>query len=182
MENSVGGVVDDGTEPIGGALVSAQIYDSGAADFKDEVTVETTTVSNEEGAYKLFLPPDTYNIVVTRDGYLPVCQEVEAQFFEEYTANFSLTAEAAIIIISGTVSGLATDEDSALLSIRQHEVNCGGAANVTIEVASLNVANGDYSITLPAGTYDMVSSATGETTQVFPGINADIEIDIIFGQ
>jgi hypothetical protein len=173
--------VDDGVEPIGGAVVSAQVYDSGAADPKDEVTVETTTVSTEEGAYKLFLPPDIYNIVVTRDGYLPACQEVEAQFFEEYSADFSLIAETETIIISGTISGLETEEDSALLSIRQLDVNCGGTANVTIEVASVAVANGDYSITLPAGTYDMVASVTGETTQVFEDISADTELDIIFG-
>jgi hypothetical protein len=181
VENSVSGVVDDGVEPIGGAVVSAQVYDSGAADPKDEVTVETTTVSTEEGAYKLFLPPDIYNIVVTRDGYLPACQEVEAQFFEEYSADFSLIAETETIIISGTISGLETEEDSALLSIRQLDVNCGGTANVTIEVASVAVANGDYSITLPAGTYDMVASVTGETTQVFEDISADTELDIIFG-
>ena len=72
-------------------------------------------------------------------------------------------------------------EDSALLSIRQLDVNCGGAANVTIEAASLNVANGDYSITLPAGTYDVVVSAEGETTQVSEDISADTDLDIIFG-
>ncbi len=181
VENSIGGVVDNGVDPIAGALISAQINDSSAADFKDEVTVESATVSTTEGAYKLFLPPDIYNIVATRDGYLPACKVVEAQFYEGYTAEFNLKTETEIITISGSVSGLATEEDSTLLSIRQ-AIDCG-AGNVTVEVASISVAEGgNFSITLPAGTYDMIASAAGATTQIFEDIIEDIVLDIVFGQ
>ena len=181
VDNSVSGMVNDGVDPIGGALISAQIFNSGALDPKDEVIVESTTVSTEEGAYKLFLPPDTYNIVATRDGYLPACQEVEAQFFEEYNADFSLLAETEIITISGTVSGLTNEEAAALLSIRQ-TINCG-SGNVTIEVASVSVANDTTSdgIALPAGIYDVVVSADGEETQVFEDLSEDTELNISFG-
>ena len=181
VDNSVSGVVDDGSQPIEGALVSAQVHDPDAPDAKDEVIVESTTVTTEEGYYKIFLPPDTYNVVATKEGYLPGCREVDAQYFEEYIAHFSLEAAAESFTISGTVSGLATDEDTALLSIRLLDVDCGGSANTTIEVGSVIVANGDYSITVPAGTYTLVASAAAETTLVFGDLKGDTELGIVFG-
>jgi hypothetical protein len=183
VDNSVSGMVeDDGGAPIEGGLVSAQFYDPDAVDLKNEVLVETTTVSTEEGAYKLFLPPDIYNIVVAKDGYLPACQEIEAQFFKDYIANFSLVAVTETILVSGAVSGLASEEDSAHLSIRQ-TISCG-SADVIVEVASASVANDTTSeaISLPAGMYDVVVSADEEETQVFEDINTNTVLDIIFGQ
>jgi hypothetical protein len=183
VDNSISGVVVDAEDaPLAGALVSAQTYIPPAPDLdpEDEVTVESTTVTTEEGSYKLFLPPDVYNIVVTMEGYQPACQEVGAQFFEEYVADFSLVAETEFMSISGTVAGLATDEDSAILSIRQ-SIDCG-SGNVKIEVASVRVANDTSSegITLPVGIYDVVVSTEGEETQVFEGVNTDTELNIVF--
>jgi len=180
VENSVSGEVVEGVEPIAGAAVSAQIYNPDTDDQRDEVVVQGATVTTEEGVYKLFLPPDIYTLVVTKDGYLPACQEVEAQYFEDYPADFSLTAAAQLMTINGTVSGLATDEDAAVLSIRQLDASCGGPENVTIEVLAVNVTNGDYTITLPAGTYELVASAAGVTTQVFTGISGDTGLDFAF--
>ena len=112
---------------------------------------------------------------------MPACQEVEAQFFLEYVADFSLLAETEIITISGTVSGLTTEEDATLLSIRQ-TINCG-SGNVTIEVASVSVANDTTSngIVLPAGTYKVVVSAEGEEIRVFEDLSEDTELNISFG-
>ncbi len=183
VENSVSGMVEDEVgAPIEGGLVSAQFYDPDAVDPKNEVLVETTTVSTEEGAYKLFLPLDIYNIVVTRDGYLPACQKVEAVSFLDYIADFSLIDVTETISVSGAVSGLASEEDSALLSIRQ-TISCG-SADVIIEVASASIANGHASeaISLPAGIYEVVVSADEEETQVFENINTNTVLDIIFGQ
>jgi len=180
-ENSVVGLVDDGAGPVAGASISAQIYDPGAADPKDHVIVEAATVSSETGGYTLFLVPDIYNIVATKDGYLTACQEVEAQFFQEYVADFTLTAATEIITISFNVSGLETEDDAALLSIRQ-TMDCG-AGDAAVEVTSVNVTNGSYAITLPVGTsYSVVASASGHTTQVSGSIEADAELDIDFDQ
>jgi hypothetical protein len=175
-------VEDDGGSPLEGGLVSAQFYDPDAVDLKNEVLVETTTVSTDEGAYKLFLPPDIYNIIVTKDGYLPACQEIEAQLYEDYIANFNLVTVTDTITVSGAVSGLASEEDSALLSVRQ-TISCG-SVEVIVEVASASVANGTTSETiyLPAGMYDVVVSADEEETQVFEDINTNTVLDIIFGQ
>jgi len=180
VENFVSGVVSYGIDPLENALVSAQIYDPEAADPKDEVILAATSLSTAEGAYKMFLPPDIYNIVAAKAGYLPACQEIEAQFFEEYVVYFSLVAETGTITIEGTVSGMAAAEDSAYLSIRQ-TMDCGSGA-AAVEVASVRVAEGgSYSIILPAGTYELVASAAGYPTKVFHDLNADTEQDIVFG-
>ena len=177
VENSISGKVSDG-DFLEGAFVSAQVFDAD----NDEVIVEsaTLTVNTEKPYnYKLFLPPDIYNVVVTMAGYLPACQEVEALFYEDYTADFSLVAEEATVTISGVVSGLATDTDTAELSIRLVDVDCGGEAVTTIEVASVIVTNSEYSITVPAGTYNLVATY-GTTTLVFEHLSADTVQNIDF--
>ena len=153
LDNSVEGLVSDGAGPLEGALVSAQLYDAEAVDPRDEVMVEGATASDINGAYFLYLVPGTYNMVATMAGYLPDCVQVEAAFFEAYSADLTLVPAVEFGGISGTVSGLDTVEDSALLSIRQ-SADCGSLASpVMIEVASLNVFNGaGYTIDLPSGT------------------------------
>jgi hypothetical protein len=184
VDNSVIGTVkDEGGSAVGGAFVSAQLYNPDADDPKDEVIVEsTTTTEADTGAYTLFLPLNTYNIVATAVGFLPACKELEAEwYFDNDPAHFALTEAIETITISGTVSGLATDVE-ALLSIRQHDVNCGGTVNSTIEVASSLVADGgDFIITLPAGTYDLVASTAGETIAPIE-LNDNInDLEIVFG-
>ncbi|MFC1818379.1 DUF4382 domain-containing protein [Thermodesulfobacteriota bacterium] len=184
VDNTVIGTVkDEGGSAVGGAFVSAQLYNPDADDPKDEVIVESsTTTEADTGAYTLFLPLNTYNIVATAVGYLPACKELEAEwYFDNDPAHFALTEAIEIITISGTVSGLATDVE-ALLSIRQHDVNCGGTVNSTIEVASSLVADGgDFIITLPAGTYDLVASTAGETIAPIE-LNDNInDLEIVFG-
>ena len=175
VENSVSGTVDDGVDFIESASVSAQIYDSEASGTKGEVVVESTAKTTAEGKYKFFLPPDIYNIVVTKAGFLPACKVVEALYYEEEIVDFNLDVNPGeTITISGTVSGLATDTDTAYLSIRQLGVDCPLAANVTIEVASDQPVNGGYSITVPAGEYDLVASA-GEITHVEKDLSVDTE-------
>ena len=190
VDNTVSGTVqEEDNTPLGGALVSAQLYNPDAEDPRDAVFVEsTTTTVADTGAYTLFLPLNTYNIVATlegvegMEGYLPACKAVEAEwYFDNDPVDLTLIAAVTDpITISGTVSGLATDVE-ALLSIRQRDVNCGGSENVTIEVASKYVGNeADFEIILPAGTYDLVVSAKDKTTQVFDNISTDVVQDIDF--
>ena len=173
VENSVGGMIDDGTDPVAGALVSAQIYTpppepADGWDPKDEVVQAGGTVSDGDGTYSMFLPLNTYNIVVTKEGFIPACTQVEAEFYEPEIADFTLTVVDTTGTFAGSVTGLATVDDSALFSIRQAHDPCG-----MIEVASVSVANDATSapIILPSGTYEVVVSSEGETTQVF-----DVEV------
>ena len=63
-----GRVTTDGTTGIAGAMVSAQQYLPSATDNKDKVSVVTSTITDANGNYALFLSADTYNIVATMDG------------------------------------------------------------------------------------------------------------------
>jgi len=169
-----------------GVLVSAQVYDSGAEDTKDEVVVEASTITDEGGSYKIFLHPGTYNLVAYREGYNPECVKIVAASNTSYTENFALSAAS-----TGTVSSeedvLITDggsEQHVTLSFRQTS-QCGGSSEAEqIEVKSLNIANGgDYSVSLPEGTYSAVASTYGKETNKYDiEITADTDttLDITF--
>lgn len=177
---SVSGVVNTVVEtvpvPINGATVSAQVYDSGTGDISVAGGTTTDFIDPDEGAYKMYLPisQDMFNIVATMDGYSPECLVLDAtssgiMAYEGY--NFTLT-ETAMGSFIASVSGLATAEDSASISIRQEIGSCG-----MVEVGSTSVINtmlGDeltYSlpVALPVGTYQVVVTA-GELSQEINGV------------
>ena len=168
LENSVSGTVDPAR-----ARISAQIYDADA-DYVDRIAVVGGSVSDENGDYLLYLPPDTYNIVATKAGYVPECQVVEAApGYQNYTAeDFTLAAAETTGTITGVVTGLPEADDSAFFSIRQADDTCG-----MIEVASASVVNENSSapITLPAGTTYQVVVSAGET--IWQG-----DIEVIAGE
>jgi hypothetical protein len=181
VESSADGVIADNEgEPLEGVVVSAQFYDPDAVDPKDQVTVESTTMSTAEGSFTLLLPPDSYNIVATLDGYLPACQEGVADFSGEYSSEISMTTASETITISGSVTGLDSTEDSVILSIRQ-EIDCGSGL-VMIEIASVSVANDsnfeDIILPFETGltTYNVVASAEGKVTQVIMDIIEDTDL------
>ena len=165
VENSVGGQVDDGVSPLVKGVVSAQIYDPDAEEPENKVIVEGVTVSDDAGAYLLFLPPDSYYMVAVKPGFEPACSFVEAAFYENYTVDFTLAA-AATGTLSGAVEGLDDVEDSVLISIRQ-AADCG-LEDITNEAASERVAEGgSFSFTLPAGQYEVVASAPAKAALVY---------------
>jgi len=157
---------------IEGAIVSAQVYDATAADVKDQVVVQTSTVSSETGAYALFIAPGTYNLVAGKLGFASSAVEIATEPGQTPTQDFSLAAAD-----TGTVAGTASiaganSEAFVTLSFRQ-TVSLGGA-DVVIEIMSVNVANGGgYSVDLPVGVYSVVSSTLGKTTQ-----QADVTVDL----
>lgn len=184
VESAADGVItDDEDNPVEGVVVSAQTHDPDAEDSKDEVIVESTTMSTAEGSFTLLLPPGTYNIVAVTEGYLPTCQEGVSEFGEEFSSEISMTPALEIITLSGSVTGLDSPEDSALLSIRL-EIDCGSGP-VMVEVATVSVANdssfGDIVLPFESGltSYDVVVSAEGKVTQVITDIIVDTVLDIV---
>lgn len=149
---------------IEGALVSAQVYNASAADMRDQVVVQASTPSDVNGAYKILIPAGSYNLVAAKLGFAPVPAAVTTVADATTTQDFSLAAAD-----SGNVNGTVgitggTSETYATLSFRQTVALGGG--NVVIEIASISVVNGGtYSIDLPVGTYSVVSSTLGKTTQ-----------------
>lgn len=186
---SVEGFVEDNEDNrLAEADVSAQIYDSAASDPKDEVTVAASAKSNDNGYYFMYLSlyQEKYNIVATKDGYLPACKVLDSDgLIAGYIRDFNLTPAAATGTFTGSARGLESPEDTALFSIRQVDASCG-----MIEVASRSAVNttaepADYfdPITLPVGTYEVVVSAEGEETQVWSiEVTADTEtvLDVFY--
>ena len=186
---SVEGFVEDNEDNrLAEADVSAQIYDSAALDPKDEITVAASAKSNDNGYYFMYLSlyQEKYNIVATKDGYLPACKVLDSDgLIAGYIRDFNLTPAAATGTFTGSARGLESPEDTALFSIRQVDASCG-----MIEVASRSAVNttaepADYfdPITLPVGTYEVVVSAEGEETQVWSiEVTADTEtvLDVFY--
>jgi hypothetical protein len=184
--------------PVGDAWVSAQVYDTAAIDFRDEVVGVAGSFSEVNGRYFMFLPINTsdspYNIVATKTVYEPEivvyepeCQSLDSTASAEYTnVNFTLTPAD-----SGTVSGSIVnlpvpepdDTYSAYLSIRKY-VDCDGdeEPETMIEVKFsnfINEAGGPISygpITLPVGDYEVVAWADGAGT-----LSPPFDIEIVVG-
>jgi len=175
----VAGLVSDaGSGPpevgIEGALVSAQVDNGLTADAKDRVEVERSTIAagdddqtaeDETGAYTLFLPAGTYNLVAYSTGFEPICRAISLTAgTTTEDEDFSLVAaDTGTIQGAVTISGASPDQHVTLDFRRS-----GDCADITqvISVKSIQVENGgSYAVELPADTYQVVSSTPGKTTQ-----------------
>lgn len=153
-------VSEDGTGAlIEGAVVSAQMFDGSAADEADEVVVQAATITDEAGAYSLFVEPGTYNIVAYTGGYQSACLSVMTNPGDSLVdIDFVLLSDP-----SGTVEGFVTipgdsDEQFATLSFRQ-VLSCG-TGDAIGEVKSVNVMKSVvFSESLPPGDYRVVVSS-----------------------
>jgi hypothetical protein len=192
-----GYVEENGETQLEGASVSAQVYDSEAEDPKDEVTEAARATSNENGYYFMYLPimQRVLNIVATMDGYLPECQVLDSREtgIMGYIRDFTLIPADATGTLTGSVRGLAGDDDSATFSIRKWNDTCDSM----IEVASRSAINttaepADYfdPVILPLGTYQVVVSEhfeeggeSEEITQVWiieVAANTETVLDVFF--
>lgn len=151
-----------------GTLLTAQVVSAPApVDAKDQVAIDAGTVADENGIYSLFLMPGTYNLVAAREGYLPACTAVSLAAGAKPTINFGLaSATLPLGTISGTITITGADlEQYATIDFRQ-TIDCG-IGLTTVSVNTVNIANGgSYAFDVPAGSYQVVASTYGETTQV----------------
>jgi len=170
----VTGTVTDSTQPLEGVMISAQSFDNSSSDEKDWVNVQATTITDQDGNYKLFVKPvvapDTYYLVAYKDGY---DKEFIAGFVVESEGiyngvDFQLTELTDNEV--GTITGEiilpgANSEQFATLSFRQ-KVN--GTDMIEIKAINvLNVSNGtdpDYETNLTVGDYRVVASSIGYNT------------------
>ena len=184
INSASGTVVDAAGEnpPIEDAMVTAQRYNPQVdppIDEADRVIKISDTQTDELGEYFMYLPllaPTDlpYNIVATKEGYAPACQQLPSSRAMGYLADFELNAlDGGTGTFSASVAGLGTEE-SVIISIRQEDTvgDCG-----YFEVASFSKANGDYPdlVTLPTGYYDVVVTREGITTDIFPDYQPGID-------
>jgi len=181
----VRGVVRDGADPLQGVLVSAQVYDPLSADQRDEVTVETATVTDENGEYALFLEPGAYNLVAARieaaQAYGPGCAAVEAGSDTAQTRDFDLTPTDQVGQVAGEITIVnGSAEQHAVLSFRQ-DADCAAPTDPqVIEVAGIQASDGaTYSVDLPAASYDAVGWTAGKGTLVDEDIMVEDEAETV---
>ena len=156
----VSGTVTYDTTALGGVLVTAQTYDALAGDEKDKVVVHSSTTTDDDGQYTMYLEPGTYNIVAYQDGYDPDCAVVLAESNTSHTQDFTLTTATAS---NGTITGDVTTAGSLTLTLSFRMLGaCGGGEQ--IELTWLGVNNGeDYTVDLPPGQYSIVAYTDTET-------------------
>jgi hypothetical protein len=165
-----GKVTTDGSTGIDKVLVSVQEFDGTAADDKDKVTIQTSTVTDPNGYFAIFVSPledgAEYNLVIYTDGKVPEYKKIT-----NLTAGETLTFPADDIQlgvastknVEGTVTITGGDNIEQFASISFRQDITGGDM---IEITSVDVLNTeDYDIDLPVGTYSVVAWTLGFATQ-----------------
>ncbi|MBS3755585.1 MAG: DUF4382 domain-containing protein [Desulfobacterales bacterium] len=141
----VRGVVTSGGDPLPAARVSAQVFDAEAPDGEDPLTVVTSTVTDENGAYQMYVPVGSYNIVAYKrpgaalekdDYYGPACGIVNDRFTGSvYEQNLSLgifQTGDILITVSFPANG---EEDLQTASISVSEASVCSQSTDFIEIA-----------------------------------------------
>lgn len=163
-------VEGENTVGVGGALVNIQVYDGTIADPKDQISIMTSTYTDDtdmhRGEYKFFFAvdvPATINLVTTKEGFVPAALRFPIDNgIAAIDKNFTLVAPTGTGTVKFTVAG-ATPTISVLYSVRQ-EMTLEGT-EVMVEIKSFSFVDGNPAdLVLPAGTYQIVASTSGKTT------------------
>jgi hypothetical protein len=164
-------VIDQTNQNLEGVVVSAQQYDPDSEDIKDQVISQGSTITDESGSYLMYLWAGTYNIVLYKDGYSIGCSKIAVESGSSYAQDFTLNT-----FTTGAINGNVAIEDAAedleaVLSFRQ-DFQCQNSNEAEpIEVKSESIADGGtYNTNLPEGTYSLVASTEGRTTQEYTSI------------
>ena len=149
MENAIvdGVITDDEGSPVTGVLVSAQVYDPDTG----RTVIHTSTLTDENGEYLLYLEPGTYSIVAYKDGFVPACSAVVAANNEDYEHSFTLSAATM-----GTITCTVTTTEEAVTIHFLQESPCEPAKQIALKAIQVS-PGGSYDVDLPAGTYRIVA-------------------------
>lgn len=153
-----GTVEDDLGNPLPGALVSAQVYNAQASDEFGKVTVDTSTLTDDNGQYKMYVPAGTYELTAYKaykgaetSPYGPSCDQITTDYNGSYSQDFQLT-QYPVGMLDITVVNSTEDVS---ISIRQDSPCQAGAQ---IEVDSLMVSGNDmYESYLPGGDNGLIA-------------------------
>ena len=157
----------DPLTPLGNTFITAQAAAPDETDVKDQVVIQSGTLSAENGEYALFLEPGNYNLVANLAGYLPACTTVTLGEDSTSIVDFNLAAETVLPgSISGQVSIDSATEDQHVTIEFRHEADCSGDSQI-ITVKSVEIADGGhYEVTLAPGEYQVVATSYERETMV----------------
>lgn len=165
----------DPLTPLENTFVTAQIAAPEEADVKDQVVIQSGTLSVENGEYALFLEPGSYNLVAQLTGYSPVCTTVTLADDSTSIVDFSL-AELTDTEQTGTIFGTVNitdpvEDQHATIEFRQIITCTGSDIDQMIIVKSVEIADGgSYEVALAPGTYQVVVTSYGKETMVIDAI------------
>jgi hypothetical protein len=179
-----GKVTSDGSTGIDKVLVSVQEFDGTEADDKDKVTIQTSTVTDPDGYFAIFVSPledvdDEYNLVFYADGKVPEYKKITTLLAGETLTlpddDIQLgVASTKNVIGTVMITGGDTSEQYASLSFRQ-DITGGDM----IEITSVDVLNTEgYDINLPVGSYSVVAWTLGFDTQTSDLVLSESDNDI----
>ena len=189
INNSVSGVVDTFVEgspsPLVEVAISAQSYNPDTDDVTGNVSERAGALSELNGEiadYFMYLPinltGNPYNIVATKDGYVPECQVLDSNASKEHTVNFTMTQVVETGALTGTIEN-AEDGYGVNLSIRQAHEHCGMIELKLLQFASDGSSITYGPITLPADNYDIIASLYFDDELIEEIIEYDVEIPTI---
>lgn len=184
----VSGTVTDADDGLlSGVSVSAQISDPAVVNPADRVVVSTSTLTDENGNYSMYLEPGTYLIVAYKGAeadygtaFGPECVAISVDLNSTYTRDFRLDAMQTGRIITD----IQTNEEIAVVSFRR-PANCGSGGQ-QIEVTSLLVSeDGEYPARLPGGdenpvTYTVVAHSGEETDSSNVDVSSGEDVEVNF--
>ncbi|MBW2630390.1 MAG: DUF4382 domain-containing protein [Deltaproteobacteria bacterium] len=149
-----GNVGEEGNGGLEGVLVSAQVYNSD----DDDVIVQASTITDEDGDYVLFVEPGVYNLVAYVEGYDPKCNYIDK----------NLTLASALMGTLGGHVNVDTELEDPYVSISvRQSTQCETGIDTKIEIVFFNIIDvEDYSVNLPVGTYEIVAETEGYDPQV----------------
>jgi hypothetical protein len=190
-----GRVTTDGSTGIDKALVSVQEFDGKAADEKDKVTIHTSTVTDPDGYFAIFVSPledgDEYNLVIYADGKVPEYKKITTLIagktltFPDDDIQLGV-ASTKNVESTVTITGGDNIEQFASLSFRQDITGQDITGGDMIEVTSVDVLNTEgYDINLPVGSYSVVAwtlefNTQTSTLEILESDTPPIEKDIDF--
>ncbi len=158
--------------PVGGAQVSAQVFDAAAADDSaGQVTVAAATITDENGHYQMFVAPGDYNLVAyAADGRVVFSKISAGADPVEKDLELDDSAEGAGVVTGDVEITDGALEQYATLSFRKDTTDSDGPN--AIEIISINVLNTyGYMVSLPAGQIcTIVASSVGYETVTYPDI------------
>ena len=182
-----GTITDSDSGALSGVSVSAQIPDPDAVSPADRVIIATSTLTDENGNYSMYLEPGTYLIVAYKgagidygSAFGPECFELAVDLDSTYTRDFQL----ASALTGNIIVDIQANEEIVSLSFRR-QADCGSGEQ-QIEVSSMLVSEDDeYSVRLPGGDtepipYTVVAYSGEETYSSTANVSAGEDAEVGF--
>lgn len=181
-----GFIIDETTgEPLEGVQVTIQKAETGE-DTDDADGVVTSTVTDENGGYLVYVEPGVYTVVITIDGYETQVIEVDTGLEEDINLEIVLVPSVNTGDVEGEIVVDETGED-LFVSLSFMMVTIVDGVEKLVEVESVNIGDGgEYDVSLEDGLYTVVArffmgdvplgEKTYETVVVLNGLNLTLNI------